>query len=82
MLSIAKWREGLQQLCSEITQELDQLCNHQDFGLAIPEKSSDYWGNEMRGYGWTTTADYLPDRRALLKHMLKDPSQHLAYVDP
>ena len=62
MLSIAKWREGLQQLCSEITQELDQLCNHQDFGLAIPEKSSNDWGNEIRGYGWMTTADYLPDR--------------------
>ena len=28
MLSISKWREGPQQLCSEITQELDQLCNH------------------------------------------------------
>jgi hypothetical protein len=81
-LSIAKWREGLQQLSSEITEELDQLCDHQDFGLAIPEKSSDDWGNEMRGYGWTTTADYLPDRRALLKNMLKDPSQHLAYLDP
>jgi hypothetical protein len=28
-----------------------------------------------------TTADYLSDRLALIKNMLKDPSQHLAYLN-
>lgn len=81
-LSIAKWRAGLQRLCSELTQELDRICDGQEFGLTIPEQSRDDWGNDVRGYGWTTTADFLQDKRSLLKHMLNDPSQHLAYIDP
>lgn len=80
-LSIAKWRKGLQDLQDEIVKELDDICLSQDFDLSIPPQSSDDWSNDTRGYGWTTTHQYLADKRQLLKKMLADPTQQLAYVD-
>ena len=36
MLSIVKWRTGLQKLADEVKKELDDLCLNQIFGLHIP----------------------------------------------
>jgi DEAD/DEAH box helicase len=80
-LSITKWRSGLRKLADEVTQELDDLCMSNMFGLSIPDNIFDDWGNEDRGYSWTKNGQFTDDKRSLLGAMLKDPVMRLAKVN-
>ena len=80
-LSIIKWREGLRKLSNEITQELDDLCLNQTFGLAVPNNIPDDWGNDERGYSWTKNGTFLPDKCVLLAAMLTKPELKLAHLN-
>jgi len=80
-LDVALWRKALQDLAQRVSQNIDDLCYHQDFGLSIPEKVPDDWTNTERNYGWTGNAEFVPDSLGLLHHMLKDESLQLAKVN-
>jgi hypothetical protein len=80
-LDIDLWRTALAGLAEKVSQQLDELCYHEDFGMRLPEKIPDDWTNTDRGYSWLENADFTSDPLALLNRMIKDDSLQLASVN-
>jgi hypothetical protein len=80
-LRITPWRAALAKLSERVTQALDDLCYHQDFGLHVPDNVPDDWTNTHRSYSWMDNAEFMPDGLALLRHMIQDDSLHLAKIN-
>lgn len=78
---VSEWRLGLQKLAKEIDKELADLCMGKDFGFKIPSEIVDDWTNTDRQYSFLGNATFIPDKRALLREMLQQPDQQLAYAD-
>ncbi|KJA17084.1 hypothetical protein HYPSUDRAFT_146917, partial [Hypholoma sublateritium FD-334 SS-4] len=81
VFSIKAWRSGLQQLASEIKQELAALTLGQDQLIQKPGQIEDDWSNETRGYSWVNQGNFVDDKLQLLKAMLLDPSSKLAIIE-
>jgi len=78
-LDVKKWRVALADLAARVERGLEELCDHQEFGLSMPEMIPDDWTNTDRSYGWTGNPTFIPGKHALLHHMLKH--KQLATVD-
>ena len=59
---------------------MDDLCYNKDFGLQVPDIILDDWTNTDRYYSWTQNVQFLPDKLALLHHMLNDEELDLAQI--
>lgn len=79
--SVATWRHGLKKLATEIDNLLSELCMGLDIEFRIPDLVPDDWTVTARQYSWLNNARFVKNPRALLKKMLEDPSQKLAYQE-
>lgn len=78
--SVRSWRDGLNKLANEITQDLAILCADQEHLMSKPIHVEDDWSNESRGYSWVNQATFFEDKLQLLKAMLLDSSSNLASI--
>ena len=79
-LDVNKWRAALKSLVNRIGRKMDDLYYNKDSGLQVPDMIPDDWTNTNRYYSWTQNAQFLPDKLALLHHMLNDEELDLAQI--